>query len=261
MKGKRLYDGMVGACLACILLVCSCQQEEVDTYDVTRTGLNVWVGTAQGMIYDAVSYNYSYAYEEGSVTFYARINGVPVNYDRTFTLEAYGDWADVVTPTIREEVYTLPAGAVFGTYAVHFNSQLLPSSELFTEEDGEIHFRVKPGDTFQMGAENMQSFTVTLRNRIAKPDNWDAANYPLVALSKYFGTYSRVKYQFIIEVTGLVDFTISYFASTAINEERNLISPAYAVYLLQLVQEKLDEYNATHDTPLTDENGEPVTFS
>ena len=257
---KRRYDAVVWLGALCAMLATACQKEEVQTYDVSRTGLNIWVGTSVGAVYDAVSYNYSYAYEEGSITFYARVNGVPASYDRTFALEAYGDCYDQVSPTIRKEVYTIPAGAVFGTYEVHFNSLLLPSPELFTTEDGTIHFRVVPNETFMLGAENMQSFTVTLRNRLAKPDNWDAANYPQVPLSKYFGTYSRTKYQFMIEVIGLVDFKISYFASTAIEEATNTISPAYAVYLQQLMQEKLAEYNASHDEPLTDENGEKITF-
>lgn len=243
----------------CAVLLAACQHEEVLTYDVTRTGLNIWVGTSSS-VYDAVSYNYSYAYEEGSVTFYAQVSGTPVDYDRTFTLEAYGDQYESVAPTIRSEVYTIPAGAVSGVYEVHFNSLLLPRPELFEEEDGSISFRVAENDSFMPGAENMQSFTVMLRNRLAKPDNWDSANYPSVPLSKYFGVYSQLKYQFMIEVLGLIDFKISYFASTAIDEATNTVSPAYAVYLQQLVQEKLDEYNASHETPLTDENGEKVTF-
>lgn len=256
---KKKIHVMAGVLALCALFLAACQKEEVDTYDVTHTGLNIWVGTSTS-VYDAVSYNYSYAYGEGSLTFYARISGVPVYYDRTFKLEAYGDLLDVVAPTIKDETYMLPAGQVAGTYAVHFDSSKLPSADLFSDEDGSISFRVVENDAFLTGSEGMQSFTVTLRNRLAKPDNWDVANYPRVPLSNYFGSYSRVKYQFIIEVTGLVDFTISYFASTAIDESTNTISTAYAVYLQQLVQERLDDYNATHDTPLTDENGARVTL-
>lgn len=243
----------------CAMSMTACQKESVLTYDVTRTGLNIWVGTSAA-VYDSVSYNYSYAFEEGEVTFYAQVYGMPVAYDRTFTLEAYGDQYDLVAPTIRKEVYTIPAGTVSGVYGIHFNTLLLPSPELFTDEDGSISFRVTPNEDFMEGSENMQTFTVVLRNRLAKPSNWDTANYPSVALSEYFGVYSRVKYQFMIEILGLVDFKISYFASTSINEETNTVSPAYAVYLRQLMQKSLKEYNDTHDTPLTDENGELVTF-
>lgn len=257
MKGK--YHIISCLCVVCMIWMTACQKEEVDTYDVTCTGLNIWVGTSVS-VYDSIAYNYSYAYEDGSVEFYAQVYGVPVDYDRTFTLEAYGDHYELVAPTIRKEVYTIPAGKVSGVFEVHFNTQALPFPDLFTETDGKVRFRVAINDDFMGGAENMQSFTVILRNRLAKPSNWDTANYPQVALNQYFGMYSRVKYQFMIEVLGLVDFTISYFASTAIDESTNLISPAYAVYLQQLMQKSLKEYNNSHDVPLTDENGEPVTF-
>lgn len=247
-------------CMLCIMAVTACQQEEIMKFDPTMAGLNIWVGTSGGAIYEEVSYNYSYALEEGSVTFYARVYGVPADYDRTFTLEPFGDYIDEIIPTIRTEEYVMPAGAVSSEYKVYFNSENLPTEDLFTEYDGKISFRMVDNDTFGAGAENMQSFTVVLRNRIAKPDNWDSANYPQVALSKYFGTYSRVKYQFMIEHLGLIDFIISYSASTSIDETTNTVSPAYAVYLQQMMQEKLAEYNTTHDTPLTDENGDIVIF-
>ncbi len=248
------------ACALCLVSVVACQQEEVLKFDAARTGLNIWVGTSAGAVYEETTYNYSYAFEEGGVTFYARVYGMPADYDRTFTLEAYGDSLELIAPTIRTEEYVMPAGAVFGEYKVYFNTQKLPSSDLFSESDGSVSFRMVPNDVFELGSENMQSFTVVLRNRIAKPDNWDSANYPQVALSKYFGSYSKVKYQFMIEHLGLIDFIISYSASTAIDEATNTVSPAYAVYLQQLMQEKLAEYNAQHETPLTDENGDVVIF-
>lgn len=247
-------------CALCLMAAISCQKEEVQKYDPTLTGLNIWVGTSAGSVYEETVYNYSYAYGEGSVTFYARVYGVPADHDRTFTLEPFGDSIEQVLPTIRTEEYVLPAGAVSGEYKVYFNSHNLPSETTFSETDGKVSFRMVPNDTFDQGAEDMQSFTIVLRNRIAKPNNWDSASYPYVALSEYFGTYSRVKYQFMIEHIGLIDFIISYSASTAIDEATNTVSPAYAVYLQQLMQERLAEYNASHDTPLTDENGNIVIF-
>lgn len=186
------------ACALCLVSVVACQQEEVLKFDAARTGLNIWVGTSAGAVYEETTYNYSYAFEEGGVTFYARVYGMPADYDRTFTLEAYGDSLELIAPTIRTEEYVMPAGAVFGEYKVYFNTQKLPSSDLFSESDGSVSFRMVPNDVFELGSENMQSFTVVLRNRIAKPDNWDSANYPQVALSKYFGSYSKVKYMICV---------------------------------------------------------------
>lgn len=248
------------ACILCLMASTACQKEEIMKFDSEMAGLNIWVGTSAGSVYEETTYNYSYAIEEGSVTFYARVYGVPANYDRTFTLEPFGDDIEQIIPTVRTEEYVMPAGAVTHEYKVYFNSKKLPSEDLFAENDGKVSFRMVENKNFAAGAENMQSFTVVLRNRIAKPSNWDSANYPLVALSKYFGTYSRIKYQFMIENLGLRDFIISYSASTSIDEATNTVSPAYAVYLQQMMQEKLIEYNATHDEPLTDENGDPVIF-
>ena len=244
-----------------------CTQKDVPTYDTAETRLNIWVGTAAGIVYESTTYNYSYAFEEGSVTFYAQITGMPVDHDRTFHLEVFGDDADQVAPTVRYEDFIIPAGAIGGTYALHFNTQLLPVADLFSETDGTVEFRVVPGEQFDLGTENHQSFTVIVKNYLAKPDNWDTVpvrNDMLIyfPISKYFGSYSRVKYQFMIEHLGLIDFQIrsSMGAIPAYDEETNTISAAYAVQLQQVMQQALRDYNATHDTPLTDEYGELVTF-
>ncbi len=241
------------------LMVMGCDKEEVSTYDTSRTGLDIWVGNAAS-VYESVTYNYSYAYEEGSVTFNAQISGMPADHDRTFRLEPFGGDSALMASTIRTEEYVIPAGSIGGTYQVHFNSQKLSSPDLFTKKDGRISFRVAPNDDFVIGTENRQQFTVVLKNYLAKPDNWDSANYPRVALSKYFGNYSRVKYQFMIEILGLIDFEINYNTQTSYDPELNVVSAVYAVYLQQVMQKALADYNASHDTPLTDEYGNPVIF-
>ena len=241
-------------------LFSSCSHEEITTYDPTRTSLDIWVGNVAGAVFESTTYNYSYAYEEGAVTFYAQISGLPADHDRTFRLEPFGGDSALMVNTIRTEDYVIPAGQIVGSYQVFFNSQALSSPTLFTSQDGQIHFRVAPNDEFEAGTEDHQQFTVILKNYLAKPDNWDAANFPRIPLSRYFGTYSRVKFQFMIEHLGLVDFEINYNTQTAYDEERNIVSAVYAVHLQQVMQRALNEYNASHDDPLTDEFGNPVTF-
>ncbi|MBR2154405.1 MAG: DUF4843 domain-containing protein [Bacteroidaceae bacterium] len=243
-----------------LLIFSSCTKEEVSTYDTGYTALNIWVGNAAGAVFEKETYNYSYAYEEGSVTFYAQLSGMPVPYDRTFRLEAFGGDSALMANTVRVEDYVLPAGAIRGEYKVYFNSQKLSDPTLFTKQDGMIHFRMVPNDQFAIGSENHQQFTVVLKNYLAKPSNWDKANFPSRALSVFFGTYSRVKYQFMIEHLGMKDFEVNYNAQTAYNEETNVVSNSYAIYLLQVMQRALNEYNNTHETPLTDEQGNLVTF-
>ena len=246
--------------VAALLLLTACSQEEVSLYDTSQTALNIWVGNQAGAVYDHATYNYSYAYEEGSVTFYAQLSGMPADVDRTFRLEPFGGDSALMAVTVRTDDYVIPAGAIGGTYQVYFNTQLLPDANLFANREGSINFRVMPSDAFSIGTEGHQQFTVVLRNYLAKPDNWDTANFPRIPLSKYFGTYSRVKYQFMIEHLGLIDFEINYNAQTSYDEETNVVSASYAVHLRQVMQRALNEYNETHDTPLTDELGTPVLF-
>ena len=115
---------------ALLLLAAGCSKEEVSTYDTSRCCLNLWVGTQAGAVYETATYNYSYAYEEGEVTFYAQISGMPSSHDRTFRLEAYGDDLEKIGNTIRTEEYVIPAGQIGGTYQVHFNTQLLSDPNL-----------------------------------------------------------------------------------------------------------------------------------
>jgi hypothetical protein len=245
----------------CLLLVLTgCETEKVELFDTSYTALNVWVGTREGAVHDNAVYNYSYAYEEGSVTFYAQISGAVTDYDRTFRLEIFGADSAAAAPTVRTEDYVIPAGSIGGEYKVYFNTLKLGSPDLFANADGEVSFRVVPSDVFAVGVEKHQQFTVVLRNYLAKPANWDSANYPRVALSQYFGTYSRVKYQFMIEHLGLIDFEINYNAQTSYNETTNVVSASYAVYLRQKMQLALNDYNNAHDIPLTDEFGVPVAF-
>ena len=244
-----------------------CSQESVPTYDTDYTGLDIWVGTSGGAVYESVSYNYSYSYDDGTVTFYARINGLPAAYDRTFHLEPLGNHAKTVLATMQQMDYIIPAGSIGGSYQLHFNTQKLPDATLFTTEDGIVQFRVVPDEVFALGTENHQQFTVIMKNYLAKPDKWDAVPtsqtmFIFFPLSKYFGSFSRVKYQFMIQILGLVDFKIQYSMGSlpAYDEGTNTISAAYALQLQQKMQQALNDYNATHDTPLTDEYGYPVTF-
>ena len=256
-----------GVGLLFCLFIISCSQESVPTYDTSESRLNIWVGTAAGIVYESVSYNYSYAYEEGTVPFYAQITGVPADHDRTFRLEPFGPAAAQVAPTVRVEDFVIKAGAIGGTFQLHLNTQLLPDPSLFTEKEDTVRFRMVPNDEFLLGTEKHQEFTIIVKNFLSKPDNWDRVptrNDMLIfkPLKDFFGDYSRVKYQFMIQVLGLIDFQIqaSMGSLPSYVEETNTVSATYANQLVQKMQQALAEYNATHDTPLTDEYGYPVTF-
>ena len=126
---------------------------------------------------------------------------------------------------------------------------------------GDIHTEPSAEKGFVAGADKYQTIHVTLKNDLAKPDTWDEATYPNVKLSNYFGSYSLVKYKFMIQEIGKVDFKVSWNMSVEYDEATNTFASYYAKFLRNLMILALEEYNAANpDAPLTDEWGFPVTF-
>lgn len=239
----------------------SCSENEREYFDTEYSALNIWLGS-QSIPSDSVIYNYSYSVGEGSVTFYARVAGVPTDYDREFTLEAVEGDLDIAAGSYRTENYILPAGEVVGAFNIYFDSSKL-KGDAFKTKDGHLVFRVKENGSFKTGASELQTLKFVLKNDISKPSDWDVVTGTPASFYRpytyYFGSYSKVKYQFMIATLNMMDFKI-YYSSAPYDREANTISWDYATLLKQRLQVALDEYNATHDTPLTDEYGELVTF-
>lgn len=250
--------------IACLLAVVmgSCDKNEMMRYDTDYAALNIWFGTETNVT-DSVSYNYSYSMGEGSLTFYARVAGVPTDYDRTFAIEAFDGDLNEAEGSYRTESYTIPAGETLTECPIHFDTSLLKNADSFTERDGHLYFRMVANEAFATGTDNRSVLKVVLKNYLDKPDEWDSAMGKRRAYYLYFGTYSKVKYQFMISTLGLVDFHIEYGFSGTYDPETNTMSIAYAQYLVQKLQVALEEYNNdpnNPDTPLRDETGAVVTF-
>lgn len=250
--------------MASFLCITSCSEEDLQSYDTQYKALNIWFGSTSytPTIKDNEVYNYSYAVSEKPIEFQARVVGPVADYDRKFTLEAVDGDTALAKGSYRVEEYVIPAGETSGTFKIYFDtSNLKNKEEVFTEKEGSITFRVKENNEFQLGANRMNSLTVVLRNFLAKPDNWDGngtSNYEY-----YFGSYSKAKYQFMIDKSGLRDFKISFGAAKTIEEDPETgvvtINYSYAKYLADLFKQELAEYNKTH-SPLLDDAGEPVQF-
>lgn len=249
--------------LAAITIIgfASCSENDREFFDPSYASLDIWLGN-QSTAHESETYNYSYHLGEGSVPFFARITGAPVDYDREFTLEIVSGDIDIAKSSCRIDTYVIPAGEVSVEGNIYFDSNQLPE-DAFTDKDGHLTFRLKENNNFKVGTKEYQELNIVLQNGLKKPADWDVVTGTPASFYKtyatYFGSYSKVKYQFMISVIGMIDFKI-YYSSPKVDEEANTISWDYATKLQQLLQVKLEEYNKTHDTPLTDENGELVTF-
>lgn len=245
---------------ALLISLSSCQQNTYEQFDSEYGAVNIWVGTELNPL-DSTSFNYSYTLTKDSLMFYARIIGTVPTESKTFTLEAYEGDIDKVGNSLEIGQYTFAPGEYFKQFPICFDpTQLTPDDSLyFAENEGYIKFRLKESEQFVAGAYSYQSIHVILKNAIAKPDTWDEARYPQVALSKYFGSYSEVKYKFIIQQVGAVDFKVQYNQAADYDEAINTFSSAYAKFLKNKLILALEEYNEANGT-LYDEYGFPVTF-
>ena len=237
------------------VLCISCTQNELKYFDESYSALNIWFGSPS-VISDSLTFNYAYTVlERDSVNFYARLCGMPAPVDRTFRLKAVEGDVDLVDFVIQD--YVLPAGEVEGTYPLFIN---VPDDfSQFTDRSGHIVFELEENEHFLPGANESSHLCLVLKNFLSKPDEWDSAMYPYMPLSRYFGTYSDVKYAFIIQVTGYSNFRVYYTMGTVELPEGE-ITATVASYLGMKCKLALEEYNSSHDTPLTDEFGFQVSF-
>lgn len=114
------------------------------------------------------------------------------------------------------------------------------------EENMTVGIKVVPNGDFQgeMGEDKLR-FIVTFNDRLTIPSNWNS-------LKTYFGEPSLVKYQFMIDVLG-----ISEFPTTGDNK----YEAGELYYFQDELRVALVKYNNEHkDKPLTDENGNKVSF-
>lgn len=123
-------------------------------------------------------------------------------------------------------------------------------------KDSAVNLNLGIADTkdFKRGVGEDSVITISWSDNVVKPSNWDA----LIGLSYYFGTYSTVKWRFIISVTGVDNFPL---------QQSGRIPPAPGEYtnagmldINALLKTALNAYNATHQPALTDERGQLVTF-
>jgi hypothetical protein len=252
---KKIFTAIV----ICLFMVSmsGCKKNERMYFDTTHPALNIWFGTTAGTVLEQTTFNFAYQNDMDSVIFNARLSGEVVDYDRTFTLEAVDGDISKVDYVFGD--YMIPAGEYLVQFPIYFRKPA--NFNEFKDEEGSIVFKMKANSEFFEGAQGQNSITVTLKNAVGKPDNWDAevSSY-YRTLTYYFGTYSDVKYAFIINVTGMSNFRIYYSTSLPAGTPDNVIPSSQAQYMNRQCRTALAKYNETNTVPLTDEFGNLVEF-
>lgn len=249
--------------IAVSLAFASCSQEDIESFNPSYEALNIGFGHVSNLDQE-MTYNYSESLGERGVTFYARVAGIPVDYDRMFTLEVKEGDVEKAQGSYRVETYVIPAGEVSGEYKIYFDPTKLSNPDVFSDEDGELVFKVAPNDNFAPGAKGSDELRITLKNGLTMPDTWNNPMYGTANPGLYliFGDYSIEKYQLMLENGCPVNFKIktSQIDQIVTENGETTVSKLYAYYLRQVFQKALEEYNNSHDNPLCDSFGNPITF-
>ncbi len=187
-----------------------------------------------------------------------RITGIAQNQDRVVNVQVI---AASSTAVAGQDYQILPCKILAGQYSGTLNIQVIRNTPAMTIADRALQLQLVASSDFIPGISNTVSTSSTstttfttaggvlnyqlkINDYLSMPSNWNPY------LASYFGTYSRVKYKFMIDVTGGV---YDYPAGPAFPPAIRLSVSQLVAYLNQFV-DALNIYNATHSTPLRDEH-------
>lgn len=229
--------------IACIAaFCCSCQKDELIDYS-GGDGIAFYVGEYE---IDSVSYSFAFSpapIDKDTIYLKMRVVGGAKDYPRTIAVKAGPG------TTARPEVdfilpqHTLPAGALTVDYPVIvMNTPEMADNEFRLVAEVTESKDFSPGAVGQEigGSYNLPKILVKITNKIVEPTYWPD-------VESAFGPFSAAKFRFMIQATGLTDFSYEALGTSGI-------------YNLPVrLRNALLEYEAANG-PLIDENGNRVTF-
>ena len=241
MKTKHFYSILCVLSVLCALCV-SCSSDEDFFYQdeprVRLVGEKMWAAGT-----DSVTFSFiAYPAETVEKTIYvdAQIMGEVADRDRTVNLIV-----DPQLTTASASQYTVPttvivpAGQAKGTFPV-----VLKRDASLEKKGVRLCLKVAESGDFKPGVNEENHITFIWNDILSKPNNW-------ADLEPFFGTYSNVKYRFMLLNLHADDGELS----------TETMSWAKLNNLKIRFQNALNDYNAAHPgNPLTDENGNLVTF-
>ncbi len=225
--------------LVMIGIFTACENDKFYYQDEPRArieGPYIWaLGT------DSLSFSfatYPKEIEEQHMEMVLYVMGEPTTYERVVKLEI-----DDSKTTANSSQYELPLQVTIpsGKLEVPFFITLKRTAELI-DQTVSLSVKIIESEDFKVGVNEQNHFLLSWNDILGKPVNWDTK------LKEFFGEYSLVKYRFIIDSLGFGEFKDSMSWSEMTNYKIKMITA-------------LTAYNEKHpEKPLTDENGQLVTF-
>lgn len=236
-------------------LFLACEENERLAYDA---GARVYFyeqvvsGAVTEEVYEA---NYSFAdksseLQQDTLFVTTQVMGTAATVDRSFKATVVGD------SSMHQQVdgvtyYTVLDGVIKAGEIQGYLPLVLYRTALIKDSTLQVTLQITEDESYdlQPGVPDYTVFTVYWADRLIEPDNWETELY------YFFGTYSDTKYQFMIDILGISEYTIY----SRFNPEGQYTSAQIYDFVNHL-KEALADYNAANDPDLTDENGELVTF-
>lgn len=225
---KSIITVLVAA-LAGFLFVNGCEQTNVSSFDPDS--------------FAAVNFqtdSLSYSFLENSVDSYlqevpVQLMGDTISSDREFSVEVINDsltTAESSDYAIQGGV--LPAGSFSGTLSIElYNSEKLKDTSI------SLHLRLVDTNDLEAGNEEADDFVMHWTDKVIVPA-WTFYRF------FFCPNPSTTAYRAIVESTGVKKFDLRDYLE---------VGPTGAEALGREFADYVEEYNATHDEPLTHEDG------
>lgn len=182
-------------------LIVSCQNKDIDSYNDGDSYIYFDIpyeldAYGQETNYRQDSISYSFALDDAVVTdtilkIVVKIIGMPVNYDRAYTIETIDEQTTVADEDWNPEILknrVIKAGELTDTLRLN-----IKRTEKIKEQWLQVVFRILPNEEFQIGYANLQTVKVSFSDILAQPKWW-------VNWESVFGEFCREKYRKWIEL-------------------------------------------------------------
>lgn len=227
--------------LLILIAFAACKEDEIDLFS-GQPAINMAVITEKGYMDTTRHVSFGFMGEKTlTVEFVAKLEGVPVDYDRTITFRTGGD-AIYGTDYTMDTLVALPAGAHEIRIPCH-----ITSNASLVNNNRTIIIESIPDGTFIKGFQQTAQIVIS----DGMPNQWIGNG----SAWSYLGVCSRAKYRFFYDMLGFYDLS-NYRDDTTIRE------------IASYMRQKLNAYNTDPEafdnkygeTPMRDENGRLIVF-
>ena len=230
-----------------ILLITGCENEEFYYQDTDK----IWLSGDPAQLATKDSTLVTFALEDKSATTYvvnviANLTGAMSNHDRTFKLVVVDSLTNVSADSYQLGNCVVPANQIKAVVPVTIQRNV--SGIDLKKNFAKVTFRVVDDSELKPSVDDRLNFSVVWCDYLIRPASWDVINW-------YLGPFSQARYRFIIDQTGITDFSDYTGNYSWIIGFQSLM-----VRLLEKWNNDPANANSEYGWPYLNDNGEPLKY-